>query len=569
VISVVLATGLPVSAAPGDLDAAFGAAGVAGPFTGEAEAVVDAGGKVVIVSSTSIDINNGTLIVRRLLANGVADNTFSTDGEIILAVAGNPTTAAVTVDTAGRVLVVAGLIGGGGVIGYDVFRLTAAGEPDTTFSTDGLATIDNPGGFTFATGIGVQPDGDIIVGIADTVVFGGFAQMPQIVKIANDGTVGTIVDVLPDFILGGSHGAVVSVDGTGRTYVMVPVNGRVLLYRYTEALALDAAFSGDGKLEIRRPGGGGDNRTWGGALHINSSGVALVASTFGTETGGGAVPPVDTELGTAVARVTAAGTLDTSFSGDGIALLARPTGSIEPSAVGATASGGAAVVASRSIDFGTPSGLVWELTKGGFASTAFSGDGRLERAASPTAAGVGASGTRVRLFESNDLLTSSTLSSVVLDAKIDLAKPVAKMSKPATRWTLTTTVPAAWTATDVGTGVASYDVARRAGTWNGALAAIPSALLSGTTLKATSFKGTAGTTYCLATRARDKAANVGAYSADRCTAVPLRADQLTYSTGWTKRTLGPRAGPSARSPPRTQGHTRPPVRSAPRRRAPV
>ena len=43
-----------------------------------------------------------------------------------------------------------------------------------------------------------------------------------------------------------------------------------------------------------------------------------------------------------------------------------------------------------------------------------------------------------------------------------------------------------------------------------------------------------GSTYCLKARARDHLGNLGLYSAGRCTAIPLKADQVTYTGAWTK-----------------------------------
>jgi hypothetical protein len=44
-----------------------------------------------------------------------------------------------------------------------------------------------------------------------------------------------------------------------------------------------------------------------------------------------------------------------------------------------------------------------------------------------------------------------------------------------------------------------------------------------------------GYTYCFDVRAQDNAGNTSGWSAARCTALPLRSDQLSYSANWTKR----------------------------------
>lgn len=119
----------------------------------------------------------------------------------------------------------------------------------------------------------------------------------------------------------------------------------------------------------------------------------------------------------------------------------------------------------------------------------------------------------------------------------DTTAPVSVLSKPSSRWTLSSTVPVAWSATDSGTGVATYDVARRSGAWNAQIAPASSTWLSATTASSQTFPGTAGSTYCLKSRARDYAANVSSYTGERCTAVPLRSDQVTKTGTWTRHSL--------------------------------
>ena len=117
----------------------------------------------------------------------------------------------------------------------------------------------------------------------------------------------------------------------------------------------------------------------------------------------------------------------------------------------------------------------------------------------------------------------------------DTTAPISSLAKPSARWTLSSTVPAAWSATDSESGVASYDVARRSGAWNAPISPTSTVWLPATTATSQSFTGTAGSTYCLKARARDFAGNLGGYNVgERCTAIPLRSDQLTKSGTWTK-----------------------------------
>jgi Bacterial Ig domain len=114
---------------------------------------------------------------------------------------------------------------------------------------------------------------------------------------------------------------------------------------------------------------------------------------------------------------------------------------------------------------------------------------------------------------------------------VDSTPPTVSVSAPGPV-TLSTPVPVAWTATDVGgSGVASQDVLERGAPWNAGFAPAVT-WKSATIANAATFSGTYGRTYCFTARARDFAGNVSGWSAARCTSVPLRAANLAYSSGW-------------------------------------
>jgi hypothetical protein len=513
-----------VGAAPGGLDTGFGTAGRIGLPSIGAEQVVDANGKLVTFALSTAPDFTTIVTIRRLLPGGMPDATFSGDGQMTFNAGPTVGTSRIGVDHNDRILVVVGA--------YSLYRITAAGAIDTTFSGDGRVDFGHADVWPTVTGIGIQPDNTIVVGVADTVFFPDFSQLPQIYRISNTGSPLASIDVLPawnDF----SQNAELEVDGLGRIYVLVPDDGRLTLRRYTTTLVPDTSFSGDGVLAIGRPGGAGDNANWGGALHVTDGGVALVSGGLGTRIG---APAVETELGSIVARVTPTGALDPTFSGDGIAALSSPTGLIAPQTIGTTRSGGAAIVAARTASGASVStSVIWEYAPSGAPDPIFSGDGRQERTASPGASTVGAGGSRVFIVEAKPVGPGFDL--VALQLHADLVAPVSTMLQPAARWTLSTSVPVAWSASDTGSGVANYDVARRAGAWNGSLPLGSTIWLAATTAKSKSIAGVTGSTYCWKVRARDQATNTGAYSSERCTAVPLRADQLAYTGNWAKSSL--------------------------------
>ncbi|WP_207555847.1 TolB family protein [Intrasporangium flavum] len=118
---------------------------------------------------------------------------------------------------------------------------------------------------------------------------------------------------------------------------------------------------------------------------------------------------------------------------------------------------------------------------------------------------------------------------------VDASAPTAAMTAPASVQTRTP-VTLTWTATDAGgSGVASYDVRSRYASSSTGFGAYgyPSAWQK---LTATSLNATlgAGNQYCFSVRARDRAGNTGAWSAERCTSMPLDDRALSASTGWTR-----------------------------------
>lgn len=407
-------------AAPGDLDASFGAAGTVAGIAGLPEDVIVAGDRVLTLSATTINSDPTILHVRAFTLSGAPDTSFSGDGVLDLSPGMQVTTGELAVDGSGRVLIAIGGIGG--AIGQKVLRLTAAGATDTSFDGDGTVTFSNLGLFSQVNGLGVQPDGDIVVGLNDSSPFGGLSQFPQLVRLSSTGAKLQTVDVLSDYA---SYGALadVVVDGSGRPHVVLPVDGKLTVRRYTDALALDTAFSGDGIAQVVRPGGGDDDNR-GGAISVDASGRVLVAGTVAKQVPQ-VGPPTITENATIVGRLTSAGAADTSFSGDGIAVLSRPAGKmISPLAVHPTALGGAIVAADQTAEGGeTISGLVWELTTAGAASTGFSGDGRLELSGWPLSGTTAANGGRFLLYGSSDAGTEGNLRSIQLSTPAAPAAP--------------------------------------------------------------------------------------------------------------------------------------------------
>jgi hypothetical protein len=93
--------------------------------------------------------------------------------------------------------------------------------------------------------------------------------------------------------------------------------------------------------------------------------------------------------------------------------------------------------------------------------------------------------------------------------------------------------PVRWSAIDRGTGVASYEVRYREAPWNGAFGPHTS-WRTATAATSARFQGRPGSTYCFSVRALDQLGNISAWSARKCTAVPLDDRAFTAAGRWAK-----------------------------------
>ncbi|MGD9990591.1 MAG: TolB family protein [Candidatus Nanopelagicales bacterium] len=143
--------------------------------------------------------------------------------------------------------------------------------------------------------------------------------------------------------------------------------------------------------------------------------------------------------------------------------------------------------------------------------------------------GLLAAGTHNVVISTTDPAGNAARASVTF--RVDAAAPAASPAA-APRTLTSSTWRLSWSGKDAGSGVASYDVAWRysGGTWKS-----PSAW-SATTAKSVVLPVAAAKTYCWHVRARDKAGNVGPWSAERCSRTPYDDRALSASSTWARRT---------------------------------
>lgn len=193
-----------------------------------------------------------------------------------------------------------------------------SGDLDSTFSADGIATTDmQPPSSDGALCMALQPDGRIILAGSSQPQVGGTISM-ALARYLSDGsldpsfgtggivitTIGPMDDAIsgialqPDgkIVVGGSSW----VNGSG--YV-------AMVARYDSTGALDPTFSGDG-WRTENIGAGSEDRIGSIALQANGR---IVATGVAQSSGG------DDDI--ALARYNTDGSLDTTFSGDGMLIL--------------------------------------------------------------------------------------------------------------------------------------------------------------------------------------------------------------------------------------------------------
>lgn len=331
------------------------------------DVAVQADGKIVAVGRTSMTGGSFNIAVARFNADGTLDNSFSEDGKLTVP-ASTPAEspgAAVAVQADGKI-VIAGWINVGGSDEFLVMRFNSDGTPDTSFDGDGQVITPFQG--TDRGGdVLIQPDGRILIagsagggtamirynadGSFDTA-FGGndngmmfitaFITMPgfmnaivmqpdgkivlagiQELMFRNLGIARYNADGTPDTAFG-TNGIITTPifnsDGGPGTVALTP-DGKIAaagffrngsqyefaLVRYNANGTPDTGFSGDGMSSAPVSG---TLMSLGHTLAVQPDG-AIIAAGYVTPTGG--VGNADF----AFMRVTADGTLDNTFDGDG------------------------------------------------------------------------------------------------------------------------------------------------------------------------------------------------------------------------------------------------------------
>jgi uncharacterized delta-60 repeat protein len=288
------------------LDTTFGDSGVAPivfdmdvqPPVGAVEVQPD--GKIIIAAE---DEHNGSWRVVRLNPDGSLDSTFGNNGVVISQFSTEnvfPLPHSIIIQSDGKI-VVGGKRGSGTSAGF-LARYNADGSPDSAFGVDGIADISSVNGWI--TDMVQRPDGTLLLAIA----FNGSIRL-RVAQIDSSG------NLVSSFGIGGvltysaqNTTSAIHLLDDGR-FLLAGGIGQVTVSRSLPDGTLDPSFSGDGIAEVDL------GRTFQdvGGLSVTSTGQVVVSGAVTNGTIG--------NYDYYVTRFTSDGTLDSTFSDDGVAVL--------------------------------------------------------------------------------------------------------------------------------------------------------------------------------------------------------------------------------------------------------
>jgi uncharacterized delta-60 repeat protein len=412
VVGVLFSAGAQASA--GDLDLTFSGDGKQRTDFGfgpneAAATVLQPDGKIIAVG-TSLSSFPYRFALARYNADGSLDTSFSGDGKQTTDSGLNGGATGVALQADGKIVVVGGTLESD----FAVARYNPNGSLDTSFSGDGRQTTDF-GGREGARGVAVQADGKIVVAGTSSIGPGGGTHNGNFalarynpngtldMSFSGDGKQTTIFDGDDQ-----ANGVALQADGKIVAVGFGGAFGDFVLARYNPNGSLDTSFSGDGKQKtdfanvdgagavaiqadgkIVAVGGTGDDfalarYNTNGSLDTSFSGDGLQTTDFGGGAAAngvalqtdGKIVAVGGAANFALARYNTDGSLDTTFSGDGMETTDF-TGSDTASGVALQADGKIVAVGALDTSFlGFAKMALARYNTDGSLDTSFSGDGK-------------------------------------------------------------------------------------------------------------------------------------------------------------------------------------------------
>ena len=300
----------------GTLDTSFSADGTVYADIGWDYATgiaVQADGRIVVCGWTSVGVTVEFLVLR-YDPSGALDSTFDSDGVVVTSIGPNDDQAfELTIQPDGRIVVVGAMAtSSGGPTDLALVRYDTDGSLDSTFDGDGVVTTAlGPGPTSLAHAAVLQPDGKIIAGGWGGNDFG-------LARYEPDG------DLDPGFGIGGMVTTQLGMTDLGYDLALQD-DGKILLAGSTGAGVFSCAivrYEPDGTPDASFGTGGSVVMAFGSTNNSIADGViwlpdgTIVVSGYGYD-------PIPKFL---LFRLTASGTLDTTFGTGGVTLTSFGSG---------------------------------------------------------------------------------------------------------------------------------------------------------------------------------------------------------------------------------------------------
>ena len=388
IVSILLIASQQAVAQAGHLDPTFGSGGIVttdfGDQTGSsnvasANAVtIQSNGKIVVGGGVPSHTGFPVPAVARYNTNGSLDTTFGTGGMVAISSLEDAPFTAITLQTDGKIVAVAG-----GFTAY-VVRYTSAGVLDSTFGSGGIVTLNEINGPT-QSGVLVQPDGKILV--ADRALFRLLSDGQFDTSFGTGGTARTAgypatgLALLPNGKIlvassfAGTSGFISQYDANGSLDTTFGIGGQLaspgtaaglVLLGTGDFLAGGSLTNNSIQIPFNESSGFAVSRYLGvgitdASFGTNGGNVTTVPNSTGVATSGLAVQPSGdiVMLGTAnqlgqtafaLARYTATGQLDTTFGTNGTAVtLFGPGASVSANGLAIQSDGKIVAVGSYSV----------------------------------------------------------------------------------------------------------------------------------------------------------------------------------------------------------------------------
>jgi uncharacterized delta-60 repeat protein len=282
----------------GSLDPTFGSQGIATtPGTSFAAAALQSDGKIVAVGASS----NGPTVLR-YHTNGALDSTFGTGGQVTLNNNDSGSAFAVAIQRDGKILVATP-----DKEQLGIFRLNTNGSLDTSFGSKGVAAISSTSIFlTPAIGT-IALAGDKILVVAQSTSFGS----EVFARLLSNGTLDSSFGTNGAAALA-SGAQMLALQPSGKILVLASMFTQGAVSRYEANGSLDATFGGAGQAA-----GFG---TGGAMAVIDSSSKFIVAGSLVTPP---LTPPVNT-MGFLLVGYKSNGNIDTTFGKNGVTTTPFP-----------------------------------------------------------------------------------------------------------------------------------------------------------------------------------------------------------------------------------------------------